>query len=360
MPLRMRFPLMLVALLSLGVGIWAGWIRIGWAFPRPNPAWPGAHGALMISGFLGTLIALERAVVGPRWSWAAPLLAALGSLTLLLGRPMAGSAFLFLGSAIVLTLFFGDAARRHPDPSFRVLGIGAALWGIGQAVWLVRGTLAAAVPWWTAFLVLTIFGERLELARLIPRGRGMVGLFGAGLAWVLLGLALGEIQPAWGRRALGLGWLILAAWLARYDIARRTVRQHGLVRYVAVCMLAGYVWLGIGGALEWLPGEAIAGPLYDARVHALLIGFVFSMIFGHALIIFPAVLRVRLPFSVAFYFPLAVLHLSLLLRLSGDLGGWPDARRVGGLLNGLAILIFLLLIARALRAGRRAPSPNSA
>jgi hypothetical protein len=95
-------------------------------------------------------------------------------------------------------------------------------------------------------------------------------------------------------------------------------------------------------------------------VHALLIGFVFSMIFGHALIIFPAVLRVRLPFSVAFYFPLAVLHLSLLLRLSGDLGGWPDARRVGGLLNGLAILIFLLLIARALRAGRRAPSPNSA
>jgi hypothetical protein len=293
----------------------------------------------MISGFLGTLIALERAVVGPRWSWAAPLLAALGSLTPLLGRPMAGSAFLFLGSAIVLTLFFGDAARRHPDPSFRVLGIGAALWGIGQAVWLVRGTLAAAVPWWTAFLVLTIFGERLELARLIPRGRGMVGLFGAGLAWVLLGLALGEIQPAWGRRALGLGWLILAAWL---------------VRYVAVCMLAGYVWLGIGGALEWLPGEAIAGPLYDARVHALLIGFVFSMIFGHALIIFPAVLRVRLPFSVAFYFPLAVLHLSLLLRLSGDLGGWPDARRVGGLLNGLAILIFLLLIARALRAGLRA------
>jgi hypothetical protein len=43
--------------------------------------------------------------------------------------------------------------------------------------------------------------------------------------------------------------------------------------------------------------------------------------------------------------------LSLLLRLGGDLGGWPDARRVGGLLNGLAILIFLLLIARALHAG---------
>ncbi|MFN3928718.1 MAG: hypothetical protein ACK4OK_03690, partial [Thermoflexus sp.] len=99
-----------------------------------------------------------------------------------------------------------------------------------------------------------------------------------------------------------------------------------------------------------------AGPLYDARLHAVLVGFVFSMIFGHALIIFPAVLRVNLPFSRALYLPLALLHLSLLLRLAGDLGGIFEVRRWGGLLNGVAILLFLVLMARAIRKGRKSPA----
>lgn len=358
MPLRMRFPLMLIGILTLLVGLWAGWIRIGWAFPRPNPAWPGAHGALMISGFLGTLITLERAVVGPRWSWVAPILAALGSLTLLLMSPTDLSAVLFLGSAVVLTAFFIHAVRQRMDPSIPVLGLGATAWGIGQLVWLGSGSLAKAAPWWTAFLGLTIVGERLELARVIPRGRGMAGPFWIGVGLVLLGLILGLLLPAWGQRVLGLGWLTLAAWLARYDIARRTVRQHGLVRYIALSMLAGYVWLGIGGALEWLPGEATAGPLYDARLHAVLVGFVFSMIFGHALIIFPAVLRISLPFSPALYVPLVLLHLSLVIRLIGDLGGIFEVRRWGGLLNGVAILVFLALIVRTIQAGRKASASS--
>lgn len=354
MPLRMRFPLMLVGMLSLLIGIWAGWTRIGWALPRPVSTWPGAHGALMISGFLGTLIPLERAVVGPRWSWAAPALAAVGALTLLLGLPSRLGAGLFFASAAILTAFFIDALRRRPDPSIGILGLGAAAWGIGQLVWWTSGALAPATPWWTAFLVLTIVGERLELARIIPRGGGIAGSLGAGVGVVLLGLAVGLLHPTWGRWILGLGWLALAAWLARYDIARHTVRQHGLVRYIALCMLAGYVWLGIGGILEWLPGEATAGPLYDARLHAVLLGFVFSMIFGHAMIIFPAVLRVQLPFSPVFYLPLALLHLSLLMRLAGDLGGMLELRRWGGMLNGLAILIFLAAMARSIRKGRRA------
>ncbi|WP_376788576.1 hypothetical protein [Thermoflexus sp.] len=312
----------------------------------------------MISGFLGTLITLERAVLGPRWSWAAPILAALGSLTLLLMPPTDLSAGLFLSSAAVLTAFFIHAARQHADPSIGVLGLGAAMWGLGQLIWLGSDSLSKAAPWWTAFLVLTVVGERLELARVIPRGREAAGPFWGGVAMVFLGPILGLALPAWGRRILGLGWLALATWLARYDIARHTVRQHGQVRYIAICMLAGYVWLGIGGVLEWLPGEALAGPLRDAQLHAVLVGFVFSMIFGHALIIFPSILRIHLLFSRLLYFPLFFLHFSLIVRLIGDLGGIFEVRRWGGLLNGVAILLFLLLMARAIRAGRRAPAPG--
>ena len=68
-------------------------------------------------------------------------------------------------------------------------------------------------------------------------------------------------------------------------------------------------------------------------MHALALGFVFSMVFGHAPIIVPAVLRVAVPYSPAFYAPLALLHLSLLVRIAGDATGAFDWTRAGGLLN---------------------------
>jgi hypothetical protein len=61
------------------------------------------------------------------------------------------------------------------------------------------------------------------------------------------------------------------------------------------------------------PGSAA----YDAALHALLLGFVFAMVFGHAPIIFPAVLRVAVPYHPVFYVPLLLLHASLALRLAG-------------------------------------------
>ncbi len=57
---------------------------------------------------------------------------------------------------------------------------------------------------------------------------------------------------------------------------------------------------------------------YGAALHALTLGFVFSMVFGHAAIIFPAVLRVAVPYHPTFYVPLALLHVSLLVRVAGD------------------------------------------
>ena len=44
--------------------------------------------------------------------------------------------------------------------------------------------------------------------------------------------------------------LVLAVWLFRYDIARRTVLQSGLTRFIALCLLAGYGWLAVGGVLR--------------------------------------------------------------------------------------------------------------
>ena len=48
---------------------------------------------------------------------------------------------------------------------------------------------------------------------------------------------------------MNLGFIALALWLARYDIARKTVRRPGITRFVAVNLLLGYGWLALGGLI---------------------------------------------------------------------------------------------------------------
>jgi hypothetical protein len=150
--------------------------------------------------------------------------------------------------------------------------------------------------------VLTIAGERLELARFMPPSPRARNVF-----LVIVGAMLLAVLGSWlseeGLRFLGATLAALAVWLLRQDVARRTVLQSGLTRFIAVCLLSGYVWLLLGGVLlAWQPAS---GFVMDAVLHAVFVGFVLAMVFGHAPIIFPAVVRVALPYHAAFYLPLA-------------------------------------------------------
>jgi hypothetical protein len=334
---------MALGMLTLLLAMWGGLARLGWALPLPHPTLLAGHGPLMVCGFLGTLIGVERAVaLGYAWPYAAPLLTAVGALALLAGLP--APPCMVLGS-LGLVAVFAVILGRQPALATVTMALGALLWAVGNSVWLAGWPLAAVVPWWSGFLVLTIAGERLELSRLLRLAvlQRLAFLLAAGI--FLVGLGLTSVAFAQGVRLAGVGMVALAWWLLRYDIARRTVWQTGLTRFIAVCLLSGHVWLGVGGVLSWRFGGILAGPYYDAMLHAVFIGFVFAMIFGHAPIIFPTVLGHPVSYRPTFYAPLLLLHFSLLLRLAGDLAGWLPGRLWGGLLNAIAILLFLGLLA---------------
>lgn len=362
-PTRARLPLMALAILALLAALWAGLLRMGWTFPPIVPTLPGVHGPLMVAGFLGTLISMERAVaLGMRWTYAAPLFSALGALILITGvAPALGAVLVTLGSAGMVAIF-AFIVRRQTVLFTITMAIGAVCWLIGNAVWLVGFPIFRVVLWWTAFLVLTIVGERLELSRLLRLSRWTETLFVLAIGVFLVGLVVdsaeGLLIPGAGSdigaRVAGIGMIALALWLLRYDIARRTVRQTGLTRFIALSLLAGYAWLLIGGLLRVVIGGAASGAQYDAILHTVFLGFVFSMIFGHAPIILPAVLGRALTYSPIFYTHLALLHLSLVLRVAGDLGGALALRQWGGMFNVIAVLLFLFSTARALRARDRA------
>jgi hypothetical protein len=346
LPPRWRVPLLVLGFLSLLAGLAGGFARLGF---EPMPVSDDGvllHGALMVSGFFGTVISLERAAALDRlWGYAAPLACGLGGLLLAAGASRAGAALLLAGALLLLTMS-AVFLRRQPSLESWTLAGAAACWCIGNGLLAAGAAVAAALPWWLAVFALTIGAERLELSRYLPKSRAAHGAF------VAIALGLAAAAPL-SLAVQGLLLAALAAWLFAFDIARKTVRGSGLPRYIAACLLGGYAWLAAGGVLLALLGGQRAGPLYDAALHAFFVGFVFCMVFGHAPVILPAVLRAALPYTPRFYFALGLLHLSLALRVAGGLAGDYGLRAAGSAGNAAAIAVFIALAAWSALARKR-------
>ena len=350
----LRLGMLALVALPLLAGVAGGLLRAGVALPGAMDAgWPGraalAHAALMMSGFLGTVIGIERAVaVKLRWAFAAPLAAGLGGMCLLLGYGGTGA---WLGVLAAMTFLGVNAVvvRRQPAAHTGLLLAGAGCWLAGNLLFALGFNPVATLPWWFAFLVMTIAAERLEMTRLMRRRPAAQGLLQTVLAALLLGAALSALTPVAGGVLYGVALALLALWLGMFDIARRTVRAHGLSRYMAVCLLGGYAWLAVAGVAWAL--AALGAPLRDAALHALGLGFVVSMVMGHAPVILPAVARVKLQFGAFFYVPLAALHASLVLRLGGD--AFDGAlRTAGAALNAASLALFAATVLGAALAWR--------
>lgn len=363
--LAARPVLLALVALSLVGAVAGGLLRLGVFLPgTAESAWLGqaalSHAALMICGFLGTVIGIERAVaVKLRLAFAAPLAAGLGGLCLLLGWPAAG-AWLEVLAALAFTAVNVVVVSRQHAAHTALLLVGAGCWLVGNLLFAGGRASGAIIPWWFAFLVMTIAAERLEMTRLMRRRPGAQLWLYTVLAAMLAGAAGSGASPLFGGVLYGASLLGLALWLGIFDIARRTALTHGLSRYMAVCLLSGYAWLGIAG-VAWA-AQAAGWAVRDVALHALGLGFIFSMMMGHAPVILPAVARVKLQFGRFFYVPLALLHLSLIVRLGLGLGDLPLRAR-GALFNAAAIALFAATVIgaalawhlkyRAPRAGRR-------
>jgi hypothetical protein len=357
MTIQTRFvPFIALAILALLLALWAGLIRIGWALPA-FPDLSIAHGPLMVSGFLGVLIPLERAVaIRQKWMFAVPAIAGLGWIALLFA-PFLGGILLTLASIGTL-MILGVMVRREPHLHTITMFFGTGAWVVGNFLWVLGFPIFQIVYLWMVFLVLTIGGERLELSRVLRPAPGQLRIFSLIAAALLAGAALSILNLNWGARLSGLSMLMLALWFLKNDLATRNIRHaNPLTRYIASCLFAGFLWLGLGGMLLLYFGALYAGPYYDAALHAVFVGFVISMIFGHAPIIFPAILGVPITYQRAFYGHLILLHVSLLIRLLGDLTTQLDIRRWGGFLNEIAIMLFLGMTVYSI-VGSRKQSPK--
>ncbi|NGP90122.1 hypothetical protein [Fodinibius halophilus] len=341
-PTYILIGLLAFAAIGLLAGLYSGLLRLGLLSDlSTQPISPILHGPLMINGFLGTLIGLERAAaLDKRWAFAAPLLLAASSALLLAGFTTIGQWLLVAGSvglaAVMIYLYV-----LQPKVYHLIMALGAITLLVGNILYLWDWPIFELVGWWAAFPLLTIFGERLELNRIMrPPKRAQHFFTALNLLWIG-SLVVVHFDRSLGWRISSVLLIAIALWLFKYDIAKRTVKAMEWTRYSAISLLSGYSWLVITGLLGFWQGFATAGPYYDGLLHMIFVGFVFSMIFAHASVIIPSLSGKLVPYHNYFYLPLMLLHGFLVIRITGDVMHWPGIRITGSYGNVLAIILFL-------------------
>ena len=314
-------------------GLYGGLSRLSLDLPAAAAA-SLFHGALVLHGVFGTLIPLERAVaLRESWAYVAPLASLAGSVLLLLGLPAAGVALYGLGAFWFVAVSVRIVALQVAPFTIALL-LGALSLAAGDALLVAGWAVSEIVALWLGFLVLTVAAERLELSRLLCRSPATVELFFLPAAAITLGAAMGGAESA----LFGAGLAGMALWMLRFDIAIRTIRAHGQVRFFAAAMLSGHLWLFVAG-LAVLGGGWLVNP-YDITIHAIGVGFALSMVFGHVLIILPAVAGIRLAYSTWLYLPLSLLQIGVVLRVLGAASGMDEVRTGSAYLTLIALVAF--------------------
>ena len=338
-----RTALIALAGVSLLTGLNAGLVRLGVWAPFGSARVGDLHGPVMVLGFMGTLISLERAqALRNPLAYLAPGLLGAGSLALIAGAPPLLGKLLLLDGALAFTGVAVALWLRAPLGLVAAQAMGTAFAALAAGLWLVAD-LNVVLPLLAAFLVITIAGERAELAQLTMGKRAVPALLAAATAVSASAIAT-LVAPDWGARALGLCLLLVALWLIRDDVGRRMIRASGLRRFNAAALLAGNVWLGVAGIVWLVVGQPVTPGEYDAVIHGVFLGFGMSMIMAHAPIIFPTVLGRPLPYRPAMWVPLGVLHAGMAVRLTGGLTGTVPLYQLGGILTVASVLAFALTI----------------
>ena len=348
-------------------GLDAALLRLGVRAPVGGAALAALYAPVMIVGFLGAVIALERAVaVGEAWALLAPAGGASGCLALVAGVPEpAGQVLAFLG-ALVLCAIYVRLHRRAASISVDIGAMGAIALAGGDLLWLRGAAVEACVPLWLLFPVLALVGARLEPA---PDSSGAVPgtlvqeAVRAVSAAALLGACLLGVTGG-ARLLIGLALLALAAVLIRDDAVRCAVRATGAARLAAAWALAGHLWLAVAG-LVWSLGplDAASGAgsgTYDILVRAIVLGYALSMIMARLVArvearsptAAPAVHR-GLPHRRTMWPSWALLHAGLALWAVSQARGASALQRAGGVISVVAVLV-LTLLALAAAAGRLA------
>ncbi len=310
------------------------------------------HGAIMVGGFLGTLISLEKVIpLKHKFPVLIPLLSGMSVLAFFLDQPEISLALLVTASAGLSAVFLYYLVQTRDRIYFLML-CGGLCWLVGNLTLMDRNFYPIAFPWWMGFILFIITAERMELTQFLPVPTwakqvliAILFVFLGGLVWSFHG---------WGRIVCGVALITVSVWLMKYDIIGISIKKSGLPRFIATSLLCGYIAMLLTGVFVIALRDLIFA--YDAVVHTFFLGFTFSMIFAHGPVILPGVLGISAkPWHPILYVWLATLHISLAARVVADLTIYLDIRRITGWASSIAILGYFVTLASLTIRSQRVP-----
>lgn len=284
------------------------------------------HGMLMLNGFAGGVIAVERMLSNQndRWFLIGLILLICGLALYLLGYDFglllvaANIAILFLKETLVLS------EKKSLNGVYQLIGL--LSWFIGNLKFYQNGFYPAAVPFWIVFILMMIVGTRLskmEKEDLMSLVFSLTAFFSFWLGF-----------HGYGQAIYGIGLIALSIRLCYLEIRNGSKHLVGLV--------SAYFWLLLTGISSLVSDHILYS--YDLVLHAFFLGFFFSMIFINA----PDALLKKLGLNRLNTYPnfwVLFLSLGLIARLIvGDLFHVQEARNMGGILNLLTILLYAAYI----------------
>lgn len=330
---------MMLALMGLVTGVLAGLYRIGWSLPVS--AIGPDHGAIMIGGFLGTLITLEKIIpLKKSMLYGIPMLSAASVVFFFFDLP-AYSVGCLVAASTGLSMVFLIYWIRTRSMIYAVMFMGAICWLTGNIFLLLHNFYPVALPWWMAFALFTIAAERLELMAFLPVSQKQKLIL-----FLLLGIFLTGCISSFHGTGSYLAAFSLAGvslWLMQHDVVGINLKKENLTKFTGIALLSGYCALLLSGLFIFLLTDQPLG--YDILVHSFFIGFVFSMIFAHGPIILPGVLGLTVkPFHPILYVWLIGLHGSWVYRVVACITLDLQGRKFSGLISSLAIAGYFLSI----------------
>lgn len=335
-----RLPFLVLAILCLLLGLATGLSRMGWEMKMVNTSLH--HGAIMVGGFLGTLISLEKVIPLKRKGlYLIPALSGL-SVALFLADLRTEAFLLLVLASFSLSCVFLYYLVRTRDVIYFLMSCGAMCWLAGNLVLANRTFYPAAFPWWIGFLLFVITAERLELTKFLPVRPLLKNL----LIGFLFLYAAGVIISfhSFGHWVSGAALIAVAIWLMQYDLIGISIKKSGLPKFIAIALLSGYTAMLFTGVFLMTLMQSAFG--YDAILHTFFLGFAFSMIFAHGPVILPGVLGISAkPWHPVMYLWLALLLSSLVARVVADLSMHMVLRKFTGLASTIAILGYFATMA---------------
>ncbi len=314
------------------VGFATGLSRMGWDLNILATSLH--HGAIMVGGFLGTLISLEKVIpLRRKILLAIPAMSGASVILFLLGIPTASFVLLVLASASLSGVFLYYLAKGK-ELIYVLMSAGGLCWLTGNLILMNMHFYPSAFPWWLGFMLFIITSERLELTKFLPVKNSMKGLLAALLIAYLAGVVISFHSG--GQVISGFALVAIALWLMNFDLVAISIRKGGLQKFIGIALLAGYVAMMLTGIFMIASRQQVLA--YDATLHTFFLGFVFSMIFAHGPIILPGVLGISAkPWHRILYLWLFLLHSSWMMRVVADVFLDFNLRKMSGWITTLGI-----------------------